>query len=173
MSGYQQRWRNVYTNGSFLQGDAAVGARQMTVNFYCQVSSRRPRSVLGRWYSPHAVRSCCWGGSSVQHIPLNWHAAYAWVLEQETALLLKMLPPSHRSYLGQQGRLALFHLLCSITGESGILNGIFFLFVPLTVHRSFVKEPTVSRIMQKSQRTSRQDQPPPRASSVNNLKFQV
>ncbi|XP_030294828.1 nectin-3-like protein isoform X1 [Sparus aurata] len=26
-----------------------------------------------------------------------------------------MLPPSHRSYLGQQGRLALIHLLCSIT----------------------------------------------------------
>ncbi|XP_030294829.1 nectin-3-like protein isoform X2 [Sparus aurata] len=30
-----------------------------------------------------------------------------------------MLPPSHRSYLGQQGRLALIHLLCSITGVWG------------------------------------------------------
>nr|XP_046267254.1 nectin-3-like protein isoform X2 [Scatophagus argus] len=27
-----------------------------------------------------------------------------------------MLPPPYRSYLGQQGRVALFHLLCSITG---------------------------------------------------------
>ncbi|XP_044079020.1 nectin-3-like protein isoform X2 [Siniperca chuatsi] len=30
-----------------------------------------------------------------------------------------MLPSSHRSYLGQQGRVALFHLLCSITGVWG------------------------------------------------------
>lgn len=134
MSGYQQRWRNVYINGSLLQGDVAVGSRQMTVNFHCQVSSRSPRSARSSWYSPHAVRSCCWGGSSVQHIPLNWHAAYAWVLKQ-----MKMLPPSHRSYLGQQGRLALIHLLCSITGESGVLYGSFFSFVVLTVHRSFVK----------------------------------
>lgn len=89
MSGYQQRWRNVYINGSLLQGDVAVGSRQMTVNFHCQVSSRSPRSARSSWYSPHAVRSCCWGGSSVQHIPLNWHAAYAWVLKQETALLFE------------------------------------------------------------------------------------
>ncbi|XP_070839821.1 nectin-3-like protein isoform X2 [Chaetodon trifascialis] len=30
-----------------------------------------------------------------------------------------MLPPSHRSYLGQQSKVALFHLLCSITGVWG------------------------------------------------------
>lgn len=42
MSGYQQRWRNVYTNGSFLQGEVGVEPRQMAIYFNCQVSPRLP-----------------------------------------------------------------------------------------------------------------------------------
>ncbi|XP_067463834.1 nectin-3-like protein isoform X2 [Thunnus thynnus] len=42
------------------------------------------------------------------------------VLLQEIALFVKMLPSSHRSYLGQHGKVALLHLfLCNITGMWG------------------------------------------------------
>lgn len=32
----------------------------------CQVCPRPPPSCRPRWYSPHAVRRCCWGASSLQ-----------------------------------------------------------------------------------------------------------
>lgn len=79
MSGFQQRWRNVYPNGSFLlRGGAAVGPRQMIVNFHCQVSTGIPplwvaKMVQSTCSSELLLRSCLCSA----HIPLNWHAAYS------------------------------------------------------------------------------------------------
>lgn len=150
MSGYQQRWRNVYPNGSFLRrGGAAVRPRQMIVNFHCQVSTGIPplrvaQMVQSTCSSELLLRSCLCSA----HIPLNWHAAYAWVLWQEATVLCKMLPSSHRSYLGQHVKVALLHLLCSISGESQIsLRYSLILYLLLTALRSFEREPSASRIV--------------------------
>lgn len=50
--------------------------------------------------------------------PLNWRAAVARVLLQKPHSFTKMSPSHPRSYLGHRGKLALFYLFCSLTGES-------------------------------------------------------
>ncbi|PWA22727.1 hypothetical protein CCH79_00002058 [Gambusia affinis] len=82
----------------------------------CQVCPRPPRSRRPTWYSPHAVRSCCRGGSTLQRSS-NWHASYALAKQQGNALLLlTMLLFSERRHLRQQSKSALCYVLCFISG---------------------------------------------------------
>ncbi|XP_027887841.1 nectin-3-like protein isoform X1 [Xiphophorus couchianus] len=82
----------------------------------CQVCPRPPRSRRPTWYSPHAVRSCCRGGSTLQRSS-NWHASSSSARQQGNALLLlTMLLFSERRRLRQQRKSALCYVLCFISG---------------------------------------------------------
>lgn len=93
MSAFQQRWRNVYTDGSFFAGQFVVQSVWMTVHFDWQVSSRlpAPRRVM--------VQSKC----SLELLPRRFHRlahTVKWVrrykeplLHKNTALLWKCYCP--------------------------------------------------------------------------------
>lgn len=109
----------------------------------CQVCPRPPRSRRPTWYSPHAVRSCCRGGSTLQRSS-NWHASSSLARQQGNALLLlTMLLFSERRHLRQQRKSALCYVLCFISGESGFILWQFFFFSFFffrRTDRSFVKK---------------------------------
>lgn len=122
----------------------------------CQVCPRPPRSRRPTWYSPHAVRSCCRGGSTLQRSS-NWHASSSLARQQGNALLLlTMLLFSERRHLRQQRKSALCYVLCFISGESGfILWQFFFFFLLLPAYRQkFCQEAS-----EKPERTSWYRQP--------------
>ena len=73
-----------------------------------------PPAPPSRWYSPHAVDSCCWGGSSTYRWTCSHPGSCGW----RRRCFSNMSPSSHRSYRGGHGVVALLHVLCSITGES-------------------------------------------------------
>lgn len=129
----------MYTDGPFFQRGAGARTRRITATVLLSGERRLPPPLC----AAHLVQSTCSSELLLRSFLCPPHTVRLECRQPSgPAPLLKMLAPSHRSYPGHQGRVALFHLFCSIAGECAMLLGrvgcSWFIFSFVCVCRTFV-----------------------------------
>lgn len=116
MWSYQQRWRNVYADGTFLDGGGELWRKAqppLCSTVRCARAPPAPQRADGTVHM--LVGVCCWEASTIQHCS-NWHARLRFVWKKK---LKKKCYPLLSGDTGSDTRAGLFSATYSALFQVG------------------------------------------------------